>query len=1018
MDQDLSMISSLHDDSKPDDYVEPHYKECYRLAIDALADGGVSAYQEFLKKEGTAEFLCDAEISHITKGVEKPNPVTISDCEDHHDETSSSGTYWPVESDTEAPNLDLGWPLMQPGLSNKTNIDIYFHPPRGTSPTIKEVVRKLIKDARQVIGIVMDIFTDVDIFKDIVEASTRGIPVYLLLDHSNFSCFQNMAEKQAVQVQRLRNMRVRTVKGTEYLCRSGAKFHGNMSQTFLLVDCHTVLFGKYSFMWSFEKINLSMVQHVTGQLVESFDEEFRTLYARSQIPEIYAQEEFGSMTSLNKVWENSSYKGSVPSFLSSTSNRNIFDRAERSRHSLDAVYLQTRTRQQPNLQNHLGEGENFGTSAFNTKPPSGPNIRAKILQLQNSETTANWKRHSYAGEKPETSQYLLSNRIANLRANTRLQNWNTDMDSSSVASSGRGDYLSSINDPRQNIANRYTKLTQLPSRTSTLRSSFHGTDNNIRNIQQKMPTLERTTKTFLRNWRIESYLKDNLEYTPDLSGEVYENDLNGIEHSINPIYPHSRLRSSIVLQSTLTEHREPGHYPNSSSSTDTSQDSQSTTTIRNSNHMNTRFTSDSYLPSANTMTRYQPPLTEKSYGYSSLPRNTIRQTDQYKMQQADTFRQTQSSLKFYNDSKVYAENNGPKVVSSFLYGTAGRNTTSQTDRLSSSQDDSYGTRLHGLQHLNGPQLNHDQHLKNEWPYATGNATLNDLSTRTVSHSSLINDSKEEHNNQLSFNKDHKQNSTSPRFLQRGSLKIRSLLNLSSDKKENLSRSKSSFYKMCSSSDTLTSDDGDKQKSKTKSKKMLSSNNSQSSQSNSQCSVSSQKNVQTSAYTSLMQSTYNSASKETSSEVVGNQSGPIQEDSSAPRFNTEPTQYQEYKQNNQDSPPKGGNLGEDQSGIINQKLENVHTSQDGIARSRFSDKRVYSRFEPFCTMEHAPQRSSFVGATSTQPSDLATRAQANDYSRYNSSMPRTSQGGYQGYHPHSENRFGRFMQKVGNLINKK
>lgn len=56
----------------------------------------------------------------------------------------------------------------------------------------------------QVIAIVMDIFTDVDIFKEIVEASTRGISVYLLLDESNFDHFLKMTEKQNCQVQRLR----------------------------------------------------------------------------------------------------------------------------------------------------------------------------------------------------------------------------------------------------------------------------------------------------------------------------------------------------------------------------------------------------------------------------------------------------------------------------------------------------------------------------------------------------------------------------------------------------------------------------------------------------------------------------------------------------------------------------------------------------------------------------------------------------------------------------------------------
>lgn len=50
----------------------------------------------------------------------------------------------------------------------------------------------------------MDIFTDVDIFKEILEASTRGISIYILLDESNFNHFLNMTEKQGCQIQRLR----------------------------------------------------------------------------------------------------------------------------------------------------------------------------------------------------------------------------------------------------------------------------------------------------------------------------------------------------------------------------------------------------------------------------------------------------------------------------------------------------------------------------------------------------------------------------------------------------------------------------------------------------------------------------------------------------------------------------------------------------------------------------------------------------------------------------------------------
>lgn len=49
-------------------------------------------------------------------------------------------------------------------------------------------------------------------------------------------------------------------------------------------DCVTAFSSSYT--WSFEKINLSMVLVITGQLVCSFDEEFRRLYARSTVPPV------------------------------------------------------------------------------------------------------------------------------------------------------------------------------------------------------------------------------------------------------------------------------------------------------------------------------------------------------------------------------------------------------------------------------------------------------------------------------------------------------------------------------------------------------------------------------------------------------------------------------------------------------------------------------------------------------------------------------------------------------------
>ncbi|XP_057699894.1 protein FAM83B-like [Corythoichthys intestinalis] len=287
----LSGLSALKDDDPPP-YIHPHYKESYRLAIYALLCGGKDAYNDFLQAEQVNHFLSDREIRFILENAEPPQP---EDDDDRAERNPWGGgepgqsTYFPLESDEEVPDLDLGWPEV--ALEDQdTSISLLFHPPRPSTPTIKEVIRKQIQDAKQVVAIAMDIFTDVDIFKEVLGATLRGVVVYILLDKGHFGSFYAMSHRAGVNIQDLKNIRVRTVRGQQYHCQSGIKFHGGLEQRFILVDCRSVLYGTYSYTWSFEKINVSMVLVITGQLVSSYDEEFRRLYARSTIPEELCKE--------------------------------------------------------------------------------------------------------------------------------------------------------------------------------------------------------------------------------------------------------------------------------------------------------------------------------------------------------------------------------------------------------------------------------------------------------------------------------------------------------------------------------------------------------------------------------------------------------------------------------------------------------------------------------------------------------------------------------------------------------
>uniref|UniRef100_A0A665VSN7 Scaffolding anchor of CK1 domain-containing protein n=1 Tax=Echeneis naucrates TaxID=173247 RepID=A0A665VSN7_ECHNA len=271
-------------------YIQPHYKESYRLAIYALLCGGKEAYEEFLRAEQISNFLSEDEIFFILENAELPPEEDEDSPEGRRvpDELSPS-TYFPTESDEEVPDLDLGWPdVMLEGMD--TSISLLFHPPRHNTPTIKEVVRKQIQEAKQVVAIAMDVFTDVDIFKELISATLRGVVVYILLDDSQLRSFLSMTRRVGINIQDFKSIRVRAVQGQQYQCRSGAKFHGGLEQKFILVDCRTVLYGTYSFTWSYEKINISMVLVVTGQLVCSYDEEFRRLYARSTVPSFLSGE--------------------------------------------------------------------------------------------------------------------------------------------------------------------------------------------------------------------------------------------------------------------------------------------------------------------------------------------------------------------------------------------------------------------------------------------------------------------------------------------------------------------------------------------------------------------------------------------------------------------------------------------------------------------------------------------------------------------------------------------------------
>ncbi|XP_026867490.2 protein FAM83H [Electrophorus electricus] len=279
-----SQCSDVGNNPLDPNYLPPHYCEEYRLAIDALVECDIEGYYSFLQNANVVDFLSRSEIEHIKSTVKLPQSTAsipeLPYCD--VDQDGSSDTYWPLHSDLDAPGLDLGWPMPQHSFVGPTEVTTLVNPSDPEMPSIKEQARRLIKNAQQVIAVVMDMFTDVDIFADLLDAATRHVPVYILLDEQNAHHFTAMVTSCKVNLDVIHMMRVRTVAGITYFCRTGKSFKGQVMDRFLLADCRAVLSGNYSFMWSFEKIHRCMAHLFLGELVASFDEEFRILFAQSQ----------------------------------------------------------------------------------------------------------------------------------------------------------------------------------------------------------------------------------------------------------------------------------------------------------------------------------------------------------------------------------------------------------------------------------------------------------------------------------------------------------------------------------------------------------------------------------------------------------------------------------------------------------------------------------------------------------------------------------------------------------------
>lgn len=131
------------------------YCEKERQAVERLLSAGPEAFYGSVGTERSGCFLSPEEVSHLSGWAQDYRFNQLHAERETQGDAASSGTedacstYFPHQTDTPAPDLDLGWPEKLPWVP-AGSVSVYTSPPADGEPPVREIIRWHLQKASHV----------------------------------------------------------------------------------------------------------------------------------------------------------------------------------------------------------------------------------------------------------------------------------------------------------------------------------------------------------------------------------------------------------------------------------------------------------------------------------------------------------------------------------------------------------------------------------------------------------------------------------------------------------------------------------------------------------------------------------------------------------------------------------------------------------------------------------------------------------------------------------------------------